>query len=96
MVGDTVEVRILDVRGGQVKIGVVASREISIYRIEISRLNQRAALANLEEPQVRSVIAVVRKTLLERRGAAASGANATSSQPHNLAKINNPAKNDPA
>lgn len=64
MVGETVEVRILDVRNGQVKIGVLAPREIGIYRIEISRLNQRAALADVEKPEVKSVIAVVRKALL--------------------------------
>ena len=68
MVGDAVEVRILDVRGGQVKIGVLAPREIGIYRIEISRLNQRAALTDVEKPQVKSVIAAAREVLLGRQG----------------------------
>jgi len=68
MVGDAVEVRILEVRGGQVKIGVVAPREINIYRSEISRLNQSAALADVNRPEVKSAIAALQNRLLGRTG----------------------------
>jgi len=38
MVGDDVEVKILEVRGGQVKIGIIAPREIPVHRKEIYEL----------------------------------------------------------
>lgn len=44
MIGDSVEVRVLKVGRGHVKIGVVAPREIEIFRSEIARLNRRAVL----------------------------------------------------
>ncbi len=63
MVGDQVEVRILEISRTQVKIGVVAPREVSIYRSEISRLNRRAALGDLRKPEVKAAIAAVQKAL---------------------------------
>ena len=66
MVGDNVEVRILEVGRNQVKIGVVAPREIGIYRTEISRMNRRAAV-DLQSPQVKNAIAGLQKALLARK-----------------------------
>lgn len=43
-VGDHVEVRVLEVSAGQVKIGIVAPREIEIYRSELAALNRRAVV----------------------------------------------------
>lgn len=43
-VGDNVEVRILDVGRGRVKIGVIAPREIEIYRTELAEMNRRAVV----------------------------------------------------
>ena len=63
MVGETVEVHILEIGRGQVKIGVVAPREIGIYRSEISRLNRRAALSDPKHPGVRTAIAALQQLL---------------------------------
>ena len=43
-VGDDVEVRILDVGRGRVKIGVIAPREIGVYRTELADMNRRAVV----------------------------------------------------
>ena len=42
-VGDDVEVRVLSVSGGAVKIGVDAPREVAVFRSELADLNRRAA-----------------------------------------------------
>lgn len=42
-VGDNVEVRILGVSTGAVKIGVVAPREVPVYRSELAEINREAA-----------------------------------------------------
>lgn len=43
-VGDDVEVRVLSVSRGQVKIGIIAPRSVEIYRSELAELNQRAVV----------------------------------------------------
>ena len=68
MVGETVEVRILEIGRTQVKIGVVAPREVGIYRSEISQLNRQAAVSSVGDPNVRSAIAALRNTLEKRKG----------------------------
>ncbi len=52
MVGVDVEVRILRVGRGHVKVGVIAPRDVDIVRTEISRLNRQAALKQWSTPQV--------------------------------------------
>ncbi len=42
-IGDSVEVKILEVRGQGVKIGISAPRQIRIYRAELGLINARAA-----------------------------------------------------
>lgn len=44
LVGDAVEVWVLEVAGKQVKIGVIAPREIAIRRTELEELNRQALL----------------------------------------------------
>ena len=68
-IGDAVEVRILEIRGSQVKIGVVAPREVGVYRSEISQLNRRAAVENPRAPQVRTAAEALRQVLRRRPGA---------------------------
>ena len=43
-IGPDVEVRILTIRRNQVKIGVVAPREVEIYRSELEESNRRAVV----------------------------------------------------
>ncbi len=52
-VGDNVEVRILQVGRSHVKIGVIAPREIEIYRTELSNLNRQALVRDWKDPAVR-------------------------------------------
>ena len=68
MVGETVEVRILEISRGQVKIGVVAPREVGIFRSEIARLNRGAALRDFRDPDVKTALTALQKTLKEREG----------------------------
>ena len=43
-IGDAIEVRILQIARGYVKVGIVGPREIEVVRTEIARLNQSAVL----------------------------------------------------
>jgi carbon storage regulator len=52
LIGDNVEVRILQLGRGYVKIGVIAPREVEIYRSEIAGLNREAAATDWSNPQV--------------------------------------------
>ncbi len=52
-VGESVEVRILQVGRSHVKIGVIAPREIEIYRTELSKLNRQALVRDWKNPAVR-------------------------------------------
>lgn len=52
LIGDNVEVRVLQVGRGYVKIGVIAPREVEIYRSEIAGLNREAAATDWSSPQV--------------------------------------------
>lgn len=51
-IGDAIEVRILQIGRGHVKVGIIGPREIEVVRTEIARLNQSAVLqppAELDE-----------------------------------------------
>jgi carbon storage regulator len=52
LIGENIEVRILQVGRGYVKIGVIAPREVEIYRSEIPGLNREAAATDWSNPQV--------------------------------------------
>lgn len=52
-VGDDVEVRILQLSRSQVKIGVIAPREIEIFRTELAVLNRQAVVSNWTDPAVK-------------------------------------------
>lgn len=42
-VGDDVEIRILGLSAGTVKVGVAAPRDIAVYRSELAEINREAA-----------------------------------------------------
>ncbi len=52
LIGKDVEVRILQVGRGYVKVGIIAPREVEICRSEISQLNREAAATDWNSPQV--------------------------------------------
>ena len=52
-VGENVEVRILRVGRSHVKIGVIAPREVEIFRTELSNLNRQAVVRDWKAPAVR-------------------------------------------
>ena len=68
LVGEDVEVRILHLGRGYVKIGVIAPRNVGIYRSEIARLNREARLPDWSDPKVE-------QTVRELRGWLKSGRN---------------------
>ncbi len=45
IIGDSIEVTVVDIKGDQVKIGIKAPREISVYRFEVYEAIQRENLA---------------------------------------------------
>jgi carbon storage regulator len=67
-VGDNVEVRILEVRRGQVKVGIVAPREIDIRRTELSKLNRSALVENWADPATERSLRQVANWLKPRPG----------------------------
>ena len=69
MIGGNVEVRILRVARGHVKVGVIAPREVDIVRTEISRLNRQAAIKEWSAPHVTQRLKGVADRLRGRSGA---------------------------
>jgi len=63
MIGDAVEVRVLEISRNEVKIGVVAPQNIAIYRSEISEMNRRAAVEDPGHAEIRKAIAFLQKAL---------------------------------
>ncbi len=45
MIGDTIEIAIVDIRGDQVKLGIQAPREVKVYRQEVYRAIQEENIA---------------------------------------------------
>ena len=54
-IGDHVTLKIMEIRGGQVRIGIEAPRDISVHREEVfeqaRRQNQRAAQSSPTDPE---------------------------------------------
>lgn len=53
MIGDDVEITIVDVRGDKVRLGIVAPREISVHRREVYDAIQREK-AQQKKPEAKS------------------------------------------
>jgi carbon storage regulator len=56
MIGDRVQVSVVDIKGDQVKLGIQAPREVKVYREEVYQAiqaeNQAALQARTELPQI--------------------------------------------
>ena len=51
MIGDDVEITIVDVRGNKVRLGINAPREVSVHRKEIYLAIQKEKQAGTDAPQ---------------------------------------------
>ena len=40
MIGDEIEISVIDIRGDQVKIGIVAPRSVAVHRLEVYKAIQ--------------------------------------------------------
>lgn len=56
MIGDNIEIQIIEIRGDQVKIGVNAPRDVNVYRREVFNLiqdeNKAAAKSSMVLPKI--------------------------------------------
>jgi len=55
MIGDEIEVKILDLRDSQVKIGIVAPREVAVHRREVYLAIQEENAKAATAPQAHDV-----------------------------------------
>ncbi|MCA9410751.1 MAG: carbon storage regulator CsrA [Candidatus Omnitrophica bacterium] len=69
MVGDDIEITLVDIRGDQVKIGVSAPRSVSIHRKEIYDAIQQEnkAAAQASKQSVASLAEVLRKKEMQAK-----------------------------
>jgi len=51
MIGDDVEICIVDVRGDKVRLGITAPKEIPVHRMEVYQAIQREKAEKQVEPQ---------------------------------------------
>ncbi len=51
MIGDDIEITIVDVRGDKVRIGINAPREVSVHRKEVYEAIQRENAAGARPPE---------------------------------------------
>lgn len=51
MIGDDVEITIVDVRGDKVRLGITAPKSISVHRREVYEAIQREKKQKQDEPQ---------------------------------------------
>ncbi len=83
LVGDNVEVEILEVSGGQVKLGIRAPRDVSILRKEVylTREQNRAAVESARSPRVQRWIDQLSAATLSAGTAKSAGAVVPPSEP---------------
>ncbi|MBM3316956.1 MAG: carbon storage regulator CsrA [Candidatus Eisenbacteria bacterium] len=69
-IGDKIKVTILDIKGGQVKLGIDAPPEVAVHREEIyERIREENERASGVTPKMlREVAGVLRSTKKPRRG----------------------------
>ena len=60
MIGDRVQVSVVDIKGDQVKLGIQAPREVKVYREEVYQAiqaeNQAALAARTELPKIDAML----------------------------------------
>jgi len=68
MIGDDIEVVVVDIRGGRVRLGITAPKEVSVHRKEVYELIQAE---NIEAAKVALEDARKARELLRKRSGAA-------------------------
>lgn len=65
MIGDDIEIVIVDIKGDQVKIGIKAPKEVSVYRTEIyqeiQEENKKAANTNIKPEDLNKLKDILKK-----------------------------------
>ena len=67
-VGSDVEVRVLSVTRGQVKIGVIAPRQVEVYRTELAEMNRKAVVEDWSSESNQASLKSVAKKLKSSAG----------------------------
>jgi carbon storage regulator len=70
LIGEDVEVEILEITAGQVKLGIRAPRQIQVLRreVQLTRLeNQTASIAVPDQAALKSLIEIVQKAIPDHR-----------------------------
>ncbi len=69
MIGDQIEIKVLEIRDNHIKLGIIAPRNVSIHRqevfAEIREENLRAARQDQPLPSLESASQALRKTKLQ-------------------------------
>ena len=60
-IGDNVEITVLDVRAGVVKIGIAAPKSVRIFRSELESINRQAAVDWHNKDQLTAMAQRLRK-----------------------------------
>jgi carbon storage regulator len=78
MIGDSIEISIVDIRGDQVKLGIEAPRQVKVYRHEvfeaIQEENRAAAESSVTELPVFDLLSGAKKAAAENPEAENPGA----------------------
>ena len=60
-IGENIEITVLDVRAGAVKIGIEAPRSVRIFRSELERINRQAAADWQDKAQLTAIAQKLRR-----------------------------------
>jgi len=69
MIGDSIEIRVVDIKGDQVKIGINAPRQVSIFRKEVFEEIQKEniAAAGLNHDSVKNLKDILGKKVPNKK-----------------------------
>ncbi|MDA0205539.1 MAG: carbon storage regulator CsrA [Acidobacteria bacterium] len=60
-IGENIEITVLDVRAGAVKIGIDAPRSVLIFRSELEQINLQAAAGSQDKVQLTAIAQKLRR-----------------------------------
>jgi carbon storage regulator len=62
-IGEDIEITVLDVRSGAVKIGIAAPKSVRIFRAELESINRQAAIVWQDKDQLTAIARRLRQRL---------------------------------